>query len=406
LTILRRALAYANKVFGLRGLLDGVRDERQSPRIPASVVVRSAFVMLFSRLGSLNALELTRPSGFWRRWINAELPSADTMGRVFSGVDLQSIRDVAKAVYGRLKRNKAVQAPAHGLMALVIDAHESHCSFRSRCAGCLKRTIKTKNGAKTQYYHRNVTAMLVARGFVLLIDAEEMQPGEDEVATALRLLERVFESYPRAFDVVTGDALYADSRLFNFVVDRGKDVLAVLKANQRGVLEDASGILKEVVPTVEESRRSRREWWDAEGFDFPNLDRRVRVVRSCETKTVRRQLSGEAEDCEADWYWVTTLPAATASTATIVELGHRRWAIENEGFNQTVNRWHADHVYRHDPTAVLGFWLLCMIAFNVFQAFFFKNLKPEYRAAVSQVHVAQLISAELYVCLPGNRGPP
>ncbi len=190
------------------------------------------------------------------------------------------------------------------------------------------------------------------------------------------------------------------------MVDRGKDVLAVLKENQPGVLEDARGVLKEVVPSVKDGPRFRRQWWDAEGFRFPNLDRHVRVVRSHEINAVHRRLTDEDEECESDWYWVTTLPAAKASTAAVVELGHRRSAIENEGLNQTTNFWHADHVYKHDATAILGFWLLCMIAFNVFQAFFFKNLQPERRAAASRAHVARQICAELYVALPSSRSPP
>ena len=75
--------------------------------------------MIFGRLGSLNALEQTKASSFWSRWVRAELPSADTVGRVFSRIDLDSIRDVGKTVYSRLKRNKAIRIPKHGLMALV-----------------------------------------------------------------------------------------------------------------------------------------------------------------------------------------------------------------------------------------------------------------------------------------------
>jgi hypothetical protein len=41
---------------------------------------------------------------------------------------------------------------------------------------------------------------------------------------------------------------------------------------------------------------------------------------------------------------VTTLPKATAATGAVVQLGHGRWTIENQGFNEISNRWHADHV--------------------------------------------------------------
>src|SRR5689334_20477725 len=62
LTILRRLLTYAEKVLALSRGVAGIRDGRRRPRIPAAVVVRSLLAMWLARLGSLNALEQTRPS--------------------------------------------------------------------------------------------------------------------------------------------------------------------------------------------------------------------------------------------------------------------------------------------------------------------------------------------------------
>jgi len=84
-------------------------------------------------------------------------------------------------------------------------------------------------------------------------------------------------------------------------------------------------------------------------------------------------------------------------------MGHERWSIENQGFNELVNRWHANHVYRHDPTAMLIFVLLAMLCLNVFMAFYCRNLKPEPRRAVTMLHVGKLISTEL---MREIRGPP
>jgi len=56
-----------------------------------------------------------------------------------------------------------------------------------------------------------VTAQLIFRNCRFNLDAEQQLPGEDEVACAIRLLDRVVAKYPRAFDVVIADALYARS---------------------------------------------------------------------------------------------------------------------------------------------------------------------------------------------------
>ena len=100
---------------------------------------------------------------------------------------------------------------------------------------------------------------------------------------------------------------------------------------------------------------------------------------------------------------MTTLSKRQASTRAVVELGHSRWKIENEGFNELVNRQHGDHVYKHHPQAMLVFCLLAMLCANVFLAFYRRNLKPPLRNTVSMLHIARQIAAELYQTIPNAR---
>ena len=320
-------------------------DTRKRPRIATSVVIRGALVMMLARLGSLNAAEQTRKSPFWRRWLSGELPSADTVGRVCQLAGVQTIRDVNHQVYTSLKRAKALVPPAHGLVMAVFDAHESHASYRRCCDGCLQRTIHTKHDDKIQYYHRAVTCQLVAADLAMLLDAEPIRTGEDEIAAVLRLFDRLVDLYPRAFDVVAGDGLYARSDFFNHVRSGGKHALAVLKDERRDLLQDARGLCEHTEPLTKKTDRVSRQCWDFEGFTtWPQCRYPVRVVRSLETRQVRRQLDQQLEELVSDWFWVTTLPKVTAPTGTVVQLGHGRWTIENQGFNETSTRWHPDHV--------------------------------------------------------------
>jgi hypothetical protein len=127
-------------------------------------------------------------------------------------MDADGLRRGIHHIYDRLKRNKALP-DHHGTGIAAIDGHESHASYRQHCAGCLERTIHTGNTDRTQFYHRQVTLMLLpgarpgCEPVRLLLDHEPQRAGEDEVATALRLMERVIASYPRAFDLVLADAL-------------------------------------------------------------------------------------------------------------------------------------------------------------------------------------------------------
>jgi hypothetical protein len=385
--------------------LDAIRDSRRQPRIPTSTVVRSVVVMFLARLGSLNAMEQSKPSGFWRKWLGRPLPSADTVGRVCAGMELEGIRAAHRQIYSRLKSGKALRPLAGDLMAAVLDGHESHATYRRCCEGCLTRVIHTAEGDRIQYYHRHVTLQLLARDQLLLLDAEPIRPGEGDVEAAIRLLERVLQAYPRAFDVVLGDSLYANSVFFNYVLGRGKDVLAVFKDENRDPWEDAQSLFEQMSPTEATLGKCQCLQWDIEGFgSWPQVCQPVRVVRSIETRTIRRQLDRREETLRSDWMWVTTLPSRRAGTGVVVRVGHARWKIENEGFNEQSNRQHADHVYKHDARAILVFCLFAMLCQNVFQALYRRDLKPALRARVSMVHVARQIAAELYQALPA--GPP
>jgi len=84
-----------------------VCDARRQPQIRTPVVMRALAVMFLVRLGSLNALAQTRRQPFWSRWLGADLPSADTLGRVVTQVAVSDLRAVQQQVYARLKRGKA-----------------------------------------------------------------------------------------------------------------------------------------------------------------------------------------------------------------------------------------------------------------------------------------------------------
>ncbi len=261
--------------------------------------------MLLARLGSLNALEQLRHNHrLWRRVLGAgqKLPSADTMARVQALLDPGDCRGLIAGLYTRFKRNKALPAPPHGLIALVLDGHEFAASYLRCCPGCLSREIKTKEGTRTQYYHRYVGGMLVGEGCEFLLDMEPQRPGEDEVAAATRLLQRIHHNHSRAFDVVLGDALYARITLFETVLALGKDVVAVLKHDEWALTKDARALCELIPPEMHTAGSTQRTCWDVERISWGDLEQKVRVVRSDETTPVKRQLTKEVEEKVSTWF--------------------------------------------------------------------------------------------------------
>ena len=360
--------------------------------------------MFLGRFGSLNSLEKTQGIGVWRKYLDrGELPSADTLGRVASKVDPEAIRRELVSFYRTVRRNKALSPDSHGLTALVFDGHESTSSYLRECSGCLKRRIRTKDGVRVQHYHRYVAASLVGKDAHCFLDIESIRPGEDEIAAARRLYARVHSRFARAYDVVLGDALYLEGPFFQDVIDRGKHVLAVLKRKDLNLFKDAEALFAEIEPLVFQSGGRERRCWDVSGFtSFSTVKRPLRVVKSVETWHVRGQISGEIEEMSSCWMWATTLPSESVDTRACVALAHSRWDIENQGFNEARNHYHIDHVYHHDPGAMLVLTLLAMLAINLFRTFYRRNLKPAFRRRFSRTDAARMILAIFFVGLTAH----
>ena len=372
--------------------MESVSDLRRAPRIPTARIVRCAFVMIAARLGSLNALEQNFHRRFWEKFLDGPTPSADTIGRVVDLIPLEEVRALQKRTYAKFRRNKIPLGSIGGMWVLVLDGHESHVSSKRKCTCCLERTVKTAKGERKEYYHRHVLALLLTTYGGFLLDVEAQRSGENEVAAARRLLERTLAEHPRAFDIVVADALYAQAPFFNFLLDRGKHAMAVLKHKGRHLRVDAESLCAHSPCRSISGQKFRAKIWDVEGLEtWEAVKTPVRVVRS-----VKRQLTGEEEEEERNWCWVTTAPSSRLSTEAVWEIGHARWCVENQGFNELVNHWHADHIYKHGESAILCLHLLTMLAYNLFHAFYYRNLKPAFRRLHSMIDIGRDMMSELY----------
>jgi DNA polymerase III alpha subunit len=129
--VLRRLLAYSEKIFQLsKDIVTVLSDRREKPRISTAAVVKSSLVLFWARMGSSNAWEQVGRARFWQRWLGEPAFSADTLGRVHALLDAQGLRQGIHDVYERLKRNRALavlvhDAQLHGLRVKPINALQS-----------------------------------------------------------------------------------------------------------------------------------------------------------------------------------------------------------------------------------------------------------------------------------------
>jgi len=256
----------------------------------------------------------------------------------------------------------------------------------------------------TEYYHRGVVCHLVGFDIAVPLDVELIRPGEGEIIAAKRLLERVLQSYGRFVDGVIGDALYFEAPFFNFCIDHGKHVIAVIKGDQRALLQDAQGLFAQMRPGFWDEPRRLTQFWDAEGFNSAEgVKVPLRVLHAYETITRRERIGKQWIETVDDhhWWWATTFPLAQLPSYQLWKTGHRRWDVENDLFNTLATHWALDHCFKHDPSAIVNFILTLFIAFVLLQSFYLKNLKSPRRIHLTLIGLAY----ELHLALLKARAP-
>jgi hypothetical protein len=122
--MMARFCAYVEKVFALGSRFGTLCDARRKPVIPLAGVFASAMTMFATARGSLHGLEpdLRIPHRL-QGVVGPRLPSSDTIGRVYAGMDSQPLRHMLRDIAYQLKRNKAISNGGDWSFA-AVDGHE------------------------------------------------------------------------------------------------------------------------------------------------------------------------------------------------------------------------------------------------------------------------------------------
>jgi len=389
----RRFCRYAAKVFDLPAWMAALRDGRRFPQFSTQQVWGTVVSLLVTGRASLYAVEADRHCGQRR---GTDLPSDDTLGRVFDTLDSEPVRQMLTAINHQMKRNKALPLISN-LRFAAVDGHEFFSSRKRCCAGCLQRTLTVDGEEVVEYYHRGVVCHLVGYDMALPLDVEMLEPGEGEVSAACRLLKRVFINYPRFFDAVLGDALYCEAGFFNFCLQHGRGVVAVLKGDDRQLKRDAALRFSQMAPQSWTANKRNVQAWDLDGFTtMTGVDHPIRVLHSHEEWTERSRVAGDwvSQQQTSDWWWATTITVNRLPARQLWKAGHSRWDIENDNFNTLCRSWGLDHCFKHTPRATLNFVLTIFVVHVLLQSFFQRNLKPSRRTRLPLIGLARELFAD------------
>ena len=380
---LAQALHYLQKVFDLKTRLRAVQDQRPQAKIQTLPVLLCLFLGVFTRVSSYLDLAQQTQRRRWRRLCHLKGAVGDDLfGYVTERLEREDLRQGLAGCVKTLKQNKALEScKINGLLFVSLDANE-HFASRSRCCpDCCQRQVEETgpDGQKrkvTEYYHRYVFAQINGPKINALLDVEPIRPGEEECASALRLLGRLRRIYgPRFFDAITADAWYAKGPFLRVARKLGWAWVVVLKREDMEVFQEARQLSQGQKPGAafaDEERGRQVQLWEVQDLSFSKeYGQSVRVVRSEEQWTQTQQQGGcrHRQPRQSLWVWAASAEMDGYPARMIYQAGHRRWGIENKAFNELTQGYHLEHCYHHEPASMLAQMLILIWAFLLFTAF-------------------------------------
>ncbi len=408
--LLFQFLRYIGKVYHFDRITSQMKDRRKNPEIPPQHVFLSVFLMFLMRQPSLNRLEPKLKTRRFKHLIGSKRPqvaSADAISYSLDRFQHNPLWDGLVGVNKTFKRNKVFSRGDGGVVAAGVDGVELFKSKSRCCPECLTRTVREKQpdgttSKVTEYYHRAVEAQVLGAFPHALLGSQLQRPGEDEVACASRVIEKIVEEYgPRFVNLWVVDAAYAEAPFLHSAKAHRAGVLVVFKDERREVLRDAQGLFDCFPPNLEGSEdQGHVEYkiWDEESFDtWESLGEPIRMVKVEEIHHKVRIRGGSSQSFREyhRWWAGSTVPKDKLSSCAVRRLLHRRWEVENNGHRELKTSYHADHPFRHNPNAILALLLILALVCNLFYAFLFRNLKSFRTQDVTASYVAEQLTAEI-----------
>ena len=255
-----------------------------------------------------------------------EVPDWQTIQDVIETLSIEEIEDIRKYMVKALIRSKMFDRFRYkGAIQVLVDATGLSSHDYNLNGNCISRT---KSGI-IKYYKYVLEAKIVFGNIVISIDSEwienkklnnENEKQDCEVNAFKRMAPRLKKNYPKMKFIITGDALYATTPMIDICKDNKWYYIFNLKKDRlKNVYEQFTDNITYLNETNKENYYlSKNIEFNGNVFDV------FKYIEVTDNKTTT-------------FHYVSNLNVKDSNIEEIVNMGRRRWKIENEGFNQQKN---------------------------------------------------------------------
>lgn len=317
-----------------------------------------------------------------------EIPHCDTINDIFRNIKVSEIEEIKKYMIVKMIRNKMLEKyKIRGqYYHVIVDGTGLATSRKKYNKNCLVKNKTDKNGKEYKEYSTYVLeAKLVVGDMVFSIGSEFVENEEEnvdkqdcETKAFKRLAKKIKKEYPRLKIVISGDALYANKPVMDICKANGWKYIIRFK---EGAIPSLYREFETIVKTDNESKKSNYSY--VTGLDYQENKTNIIKYKDINQGT--------------EYVYITDLPITNKNIEATINIGRKRWKIENEGFNiQKNGTFDIGHLYSKNATAIKVHYLLIQIAHIIRQMLeqgskSIKELKLKLKE-ISQKLKTQLIS--------------
>lgn len=283
-----------------------------------------------------------------------EIPHCDTINDVFEKVKVEEIEKIRKYMITKLIRGKIIQKYKirDKYYHVIVDGTGLATSRKKYNENCLVKNKTDKNGNEYQEYSTYVLeAKLVVGKMVFSIGSEFVENVNDnkskqdcEIKAFKRLAAKIKREYPKLKILISGDALYASKPVLDICKGNGWKYIIRFK---EGAIPSLYNEFETVVARANES--NKRDYKYVTKLDYQG--EKVNVIKYTDNKK------------GTEFVYITDLSITNKNIETTINVGRRRWKIENEGFNiQKNGTFDIGHLYSKNQVAIKIHYLTIQIA--------------------------------------------
>lgn len=343
----------------------------------------TGILMFMMHLGSRNQLRLERMSDQFAD--NLALISGqddidtvadpDTLAYYAEHTPLNALEKLLASITTRLIRKKALDPfRLYGYFPIAIDGTQT-CTFDYEpWPGCPKRNLS--NG-KVQYFSYVLDAKLLtpsgmaltlATEFLTNEGLEEFDKQDCELKAFPRLVEKLYQLFPRTPICLLLDGLYANQNVIRLVEAKGwKYIITFKEGSMSERFPEAESLAKMQIKnrlTVTQKKCVQHFSW---ADQLPIAEFNPNVLFCTEAKM---------DDDPTRFAWLTNFHICLNNVENIANKGGRlRWKIENEGYKtQKKDGYEMEHAYSRHANGHRVFYILLLIAHYITQLILHSNL--------------------------------